>query len=111
MNPVDDSPLLTLEHPREIGAFLSMTAEMTLLFQALDAKSNVIGDWVPLYRVTWNCTGTAIGNGLNSTNWVLSGTNIWVSSYGDSGSNYPGTWTNNVENCKHFYPPVQFTTP
>jgi hypothetical protein len=103
MNPVSDSPSLPLQIPTEIGGFFSMTAQTTALFQPLDADSKryskMTDDWVPIYTITWNCTGTATGYGLSATNWVLSGTNIWVSSYGDSGTNSP-SWTNNIKNCK-----------
>ena len=110
VNPVSDSPSLPLQVPAEIAGFFSMTAQTTALFQPLDANSRPYSltndDWVPIYTITWNCTGTATGYGLSATNWVLSGTNIWISSYGDSGTNSP-SWTNNIDNCTNFYPSLR----
>jgi hypothetical protein len=98
-NYVSDEPSIPLQFNTEIGAFMSATYKMTLMFQ----PSN--GNWVPLWAATWNCIGTANGYGILPNDWALSGTNISVLLQGDAGTNYP-SWTNNVENCRHFYPPL-----
>jgi hypothetical protein len=97
LNYVDDSPDISLQKNNEIGAVMSATFKMWLMFQPTN------GNWVPLWDATWNCSGTAIGHGLVPDQWALSGTNISILSRGDAGTNYP-SWTNNIRNCINFYP-------
>jgi hypothetical protein len=85
-----DSPSITLSLTNEIAASDYQNSEMWLMFQPAN------GNLVPLWKVTWNCTGAATGFGGNVANWSFSGTpSISVSASADSGVIYP-VWTNNA---------------
>jgi hypothetical protein len=100
-NAIIDSPGLELFAANQIASAMTQNSEMWLMFRP---RPIGWGDWVPLWIVSWNCTGTANGFGTNTTNWSLSGTNISISSSCDSGTRYP-IWTNNVTNIDINNPP------
>jgi hypothetical protein len=95
-NRVWDTPSIPLYFYTETGVTNSANYQMWLIFQPTTPPSPT--NWVPLFTVNWQCSGTAIGSGFDPKNWHLSGTNISVLSAGDSGSNY-SAWTNNSRNC------------
>jgi hypothetical protein len=92
----DDSPDIALWLNNEIAASDSQTSMMWLMFKPDN------GNWVPLWIVTWNCTGAATGFG---NNWSFSGIpSISVLTNADSGATYP-MWSNNATNFL-YNPPI-----
>ena len=88
----DDSPFIGLFWPNEIAASDTQNSMMWLMFKPNN------GNWVPLWIVTWECTGAATGFGNTEEDWSKSGdSSISVLTSADSGATYP-VWSNNATN-------------